>query len=53
MAELGTLARNGFTWMNGNIQITSTVDLLMASVDTPAHAMVQNFVQFNGTYGFS
>jgi hypothetical protein len=52
-AELGTLARNGFTWMNGNIQITSTVDLLMASVDTPAHAMVQNFVQFNGTYGCS
>lgn len=39
--------------MNGNIQITSTVDLLMASVDTPARAMVQHFVQFNGTYGCS
>ena len=49
MAELGTLARNGFTWINRKIQITSTVDLLMLSVNTPGSAIIKNFIQFNCT----
>jgi hypothetical protein len=53
MAELETLSTKGFKWMKGDQEITSTVNLLMVSVDTPARAMVQNFVQFNGAHGCS
>ncbi len=51
--ELIRLSSTGFNW-NKNSQVkTSTVDLLMISVETPARAMVQNFVQFNGAHGCS
>ena len=50
MAEHGTLARNGFTWINRQIQITFTVDLLMLSVNTPGRAIIKSFIQFNCPY---
>lgn len=47
--EIKHLSSTGFQWINcAKKQVTSTVDLLLVSVDSVARPVLQNILQFNG-----